>query len=203
MICGTKISVVKRKGECEMKDCVTYDAEREQMLAEIDAAPEIPVEAGSTPERPEAGEETGEKLEFNRETVERLLAEGWSKGQIRRHFNVSVGKLYGALTRWGLHEVKHVGRGGVQKEKGKSVPPMVSSAAVSGEGEGITLADALGLKTQAEFKLRSIQRVLHEARGFGVQVADVVIQDLVEIENKYAGQLRKIEAALEKVRVVI
>lgn len=44
---------------------------------------------------------------------------------------------------------------------------------------------------------------MHEARGFGLQVADEVIQDLVDLEDKYADRLQKIEAALSQIRVVI
>jgi len=146
-----------------------------------------------------------EKLEFNRETVERLLTEGVSKARLAKIFGLSSGHVYRNLERWGLHKPwRGVGRGGVLKEKAKCV----QGSALSSRGQvgkEVSLGEALRMRDEADRKLKSIIWLTRLCRN---ELADhAYSQDILpllgRLRDEYEAKLKRLNAVIEEVRVVI
>jgi hypothetical protein len=206
----TGIKTLRKKGDGEMETPEVYAAEREAAVRE---APPACCEVESGGETSEAVAEVvaEQKLEFSRETVERLLAEGVSKYQLKRMFNLSNGKLYQTLAKWGLHKPQRgVGRGTLQKAKARRVQgPAPSSGGQV--GKEITLAEALRMRDDAQAKFKAVTWLIElcgNAGGVRGELADHpyakdALPLLEGLRSECEAELKRIEAVLEKVKVVI
>lgn len=137
--------------------------------------------------------------DLTRETAERLLAAGVAKEEIKRLYGYSTNQLcFMTLAKWGLYKAT---RPKLAAEDPPAEPPAAKPPRRN--GMDVPLPVAISLRDRFKANLRAVEDIFLYATSGQLRLPEDVSRELAALQNKYAGELAKIESAFGPIRVTI
>lgn len=140
--------------------------------------------------------------DLTREIAEKLLAAGVLKREIMRLYGYrSAQGFYGLLQKWGLYKSAAVRKQTATSGRQRRQPGAPGKNPAS--GTEISLREALERLDKARGNLESVKLIQKLALNHASELSEDVVAKLTALEEEYAAEAARIEAVLERTKVVI